>query len=615
MLRDAARAEHGSAFWSSPLNLRNRSIGFVKSSEPDPQIEPEIGSEPEHQALEDSDGVGSDIPALAIQETADFMTLTPPPEADTSRIIPGISILSKPISDVPGQAPFVGDSPPPSSRLIPGLSTMSRPMSDITGQDTLLDASPPPRSPSPALSNSSEEVVLFKGRAGQKCATSEKKDSTTILSEHASFSVPKAQMLLPASPILNVAQSIMPSQLIQADNDREREAQVLSRPPKFNEPAPKSADFISFSIPRKGSRKKGHKTREQAMDMDDGVLDDYLANMRENGELDFSKLEEGMDENAEQEDLDGWASSDIRDFDELSTSNEVLDVVPHVIAKRQRPSGLQYLVVWDGYTIDDARWIHHTSLTMDGAAAMIEVFEEAEMKAAALTPASDDSVDEEDDEDLEDTDEDDDDEDEDFDDDRDLIERRAARLSDEKLARLLAKQEDLGLGSEELVLFDEMFADEGEGDGDSDIELRMALAASRKKRKPRSKRSNLFADFDDDDDEMIGDDYGDFDIMDRDRPSIGRGSKMKSDPLTWGLSDSDQAEELRNVWVADRRKKKEKKQEREELRAQGLLGKKNKFKPDLNARYNEGMDIDQLSRELQEFLFSTNERLVFPLAS
>ena len=60
------------------------------------------------------------------------------------------------------------------------------------------------------------------------------------------------------------------------------------------------------------------------------------------------------------------------------------------------------------------------------------------------------------------------------------------------------------------------------------------------------------------------------------------------------------------AWENDRSKKKKRKQEREELRAQGLLGKKGK--PDLKVKYAEGISMPQLKSEIKDFLLSSMER-------
>jgi len=271
------------------------------------------------------------------------------------------------------------------------------------------------------------------------------------------------------------------------------------------------------------------------------------------------------------------------------------------------------LIVWEGQSVDEARWIPHEHLTMKGAIELIAAFEEEEKNIPEYEDDEDEDDSDDDDDDEDDEEIDSEDDEEAFADELDLIERRQARMDDEKLARLLAKQEALGLGSDELLLFDQAFADNDPEDGefsDGFVPFGRSRRKGRGGKRQHRGRRNLEVlgddledmDLDDEEEEAL---FGQsatsrpkFDITDRARPSITKGT----DPLTWGLSDTDEAEILRSQWAADRSKKAAKKQEREELRAQGMLGKKNKFKPDLNARYNQGMDINQLGQELEEFL-------------
>lgn len=119
-------------------------------------------------------------------------------------------------------------------------------------------------------------------------------------------------------------------------------------------------------------------------------------------------------------------------------------------------------------------------------------------------------------------------------------------------------------------------------------------------------------------DALESDPYYGFDITDFDRPSLQKRSKGKRAPLLEDLmlSDSDLELHLQGVWQTDRSKKKAKKQEREELRAQGLLGRK-EGDPDLRVKYAKGMNIEDLITEIRSFLLSPKNRYLqrTPLAS
>jgi hypothetical protein len=193
-----------------------------------------------------------------------------------------------------------------------------------------------------------------------------------------------------------------------------------------------------------------------------------------------------------------------------------------------------------------------------------------------------------------------------WEDDADIRERRALAMTDEEFARLIMKQQELGLGGDEIELFDDRFGDIG-GAREALASYSVKTPKSGKKggKKKGGRKSDHFPDATLMADVLEQDAYGGFDVMDYDRPSLRKKNKgRKSGPLPeeLGLSDSDLVEELQNQWANDRSKKASKKAEREELRQLGLIGKKNKFKPDLNTKYSEGITMAQVRFELQEFL-------------
>ncbi|GFF26778.1 protein SQS1 [Aspergillus udagawae] len=102
--------------------------------------------------------------------------------------------------------------------------------------------------------------------------------------------------------------------------------------------------------------------------------------------------------------------------------------------------------------------------------------------------------------------------------------------------------------------------------------------------------------------------YG-FDIMDFNRPSLRNKTKGKQRAFDLSLSDSELELQLERAWRNDREKKKTRKQQREELRAGGLLGR-NANAPDLRAKYSSGFDVDDLKLEMRSFLLSSKERKV-----
>jgi hypothetical protein len=106
--------------------------------------------------------------------------------------------------------------------------------------------------------------------------------------------------------------------------------------------------------------------------------------------------------------------------------------------------------------------------------------------------------------------------------------------------------------------------------------------------------------------------YG-FDIMDFNRPSLRNKTKGKQRAFDLSLSDSELELELERAWRNDREKKKTRKQKREELRAEGLLGR-NANAPDLRAKYSNGFNVDDLKVEMRNFLLSSKDRYEFPFS-
>ncbi|GLI77046.1 squalene synthetase-like protein [Penicillium ochrochloron] len=113
-------------------------------------------------------------------------------------------------------------------------------------------------------------------------------------------------------------------------------------------------------------------------------------------------------------------------------------------------------------------------------------------------------------------------------------------------------------------------------------------------------------------DALEADPYYGLDMMDFNRPSLQKKGKGKKPPaLDMMFSDSDLEAHLHEVWQTDRKKKKARKQEREELRAQGLLGRST-GEADLKVKYSKGMNLEELITEIRSFLLSSNTTLALP---
>ena len=100
--------------------------------------------------------------------------------------------------------------------------------------------------------------------------------------------------------------------------------------------------------------------------------------------------------------------------------------------------------------------------------------------------------------------------------------------------------------------------------------------------------------------------------MDFNRPSVKKKSKGKGRSLDISLSDSELESELVNAWQNDRAKKKARKQKREELRSQGLLGR-GRQNPSLKDKYSNGIGTEDLRSEIRHFLLSPRNRYICSL--
>ncbi|KAL6230805.1 hypothetical protein BDW75DRAFT_57663 [Aspergillus navahoensis] len=111
-------------------------------------------------------------------------------------------------------------------------------------------------------------------------------------------------------------------------------------------------------------------------------------------------------------------------------------------------------------------------------------------------------------------------------------------------------------------------------------------------------------------DALERDPYYGLDVMDFSRSSLKK-KKKNIDHLGFDGLDSELEDELINAWNIDRLKKKSKKREREELRAQGLLGRR-RNDPDLKIKYADGINIEDLKSEIRLFLLSPKNSLSLP---
>lgn len=187
---------------------------------------------------------------------------------------------------------------------------------------------------------------------------------------------------------------------------------------------------------------------------------------------------------------------------------------------------------------------------------------------------------------------------------RDSCEDAEDGLDDETLARLLAKHEELGLADDEYMLFST-----GEHSGihpsrNNASSLRkenisfLSNKTSRKQRRGKIPSASAVADV-----------FDELDLMDWDRHNTHnqpRKPKSKNAQPIFDISDSELEATLQASWQKDRLSKRERKREREELRAQGLLGK-HAEPSDPRVKYQTGMTLDQIKEEMRSFLCGSDE--------
>lgn len=305
-----------------------------------------------------------------------------------------------------------------------------------------------------------------------------------------------------------------------------------------------------------------------------------------------------------------WDSDDLADFDDLSTTDEEIADVNQIIRHRQRQTGVQYLVIANGREASDAKWVYDTVLISESARSEIKIYEEIRRMNIEQNGIEEDFDDDEDDS------EDDSEEEalqdlidniESEDDENARIMKYTSRMTDEQIARALAKQEEMGLGSDELMIFDGDVAngtetpDDAFGLGDDFIPFSLSKHTSNRGRSKRNKKqrdsfpsAEAFADA------LDQDPYGVFDIMDFERPSLRPKKKGRKSDYPFdleGLEDDDLRDQLVDTWTKDREKKAERKRQREEARLMANLDAADAGDPEIiKARLRQFLvqDIDVL---------------------
>ncbi|KAH8645601.1 hypothetical protein BX600DRAFT_160239 [Xylariales sp. PMI_506] len=211
--------------------------------------------------------------------------------------------------------------------------------------------------------------------------------------------------------------------------------------------------------------------------------------------------------------------------------------------------------------------------------------------------------------------------------------KRIIELKDERIARILAKQEELGLGSDDILLYD----DADNEDGEDDWQIAPKVPPRRKKKKKGSsqtarliQKKGQYPSA-----SAMADAFDDLSLMDWHRAALSRYNQATAQFSPAFDSDLEEAmdmsvkkdrpkmaererDALHSLQAAmetarqnDRLKKAEKKKEREARRAQGLLGKNINLN-DLRVKYPLGMAQDDLVSEIERFIVDEDEELILP---
>lgn len=571
---EAVNTERHHSFWSSDQRLRHSKINFVSAGP----------SNPVEDTLEDAES--EEVPQDPEPAMAE-MTLDSPP-AEEMVIEVEIEEEAEEQHDE-----YQGISPEAEQNDLFFVDTVG----DVLPSTGLPAPATRIRASSPTPSNSSEEIILFQGRNRQKDRIAEPSKPTRVVVDPIDANIKSNRVYERETPEAATSSEAVSSRFLNQS--------ASSSPSKFEAILPKS---------QSKHRPRGHSDIDQ--EEEDALIADYVANADAWGTsgrfhqrpLGGSDDDIGHDDTKPHFDRqarsksplrDGWDRSYICDFDDLSTSDGVIGELQVILSKRIRSSGVQYLVVWEGQSIDEARWVPATTLTTAEALVHVADFEEEEKLVAEYQGNDDEGSTDSDDMDTDDALDEEDEEDE-----EDLWEKKADHLTDEQIARLLAKQEELGMGADELLLLD----DAADADADDDLphpSVRynpFVLAPQKLKTKDRGAkrpRDDFPAAT------AMANAYDGFDIMDFERPSLKKKPKGRRGKLPFDLSDSELEASLQAAYENDRAKKKERKQQREALRAEGLLGSKN-GKPNLKDKYREGMGIGAVKDEIKAFLISNN---------
>ncbi len=619
--QEARNTERHGSFWGNSSRLRDNKIQFVSAGK--------LGMDPNESEAEDLEE--EEIPT-ATSEVENFQ------QRDTPLIVDG-SLFNLDQS-IPGDAPvpqnnvnFQSDDRGQNANdamteQVRRMEIVAEPVE--SGPAT--SSSSRPRSTTKSSVTSDDEVIVFGGRGlgskpdAQKAA--QPVDLSRLIPDVHTKPIPAINEKRSPFPDDKHGHSPISSPFGPSPAGARSSENTTTMRAAFATPSP--------NFGRRRGRRGPRQPTERELE-EEALIQDYIDNMKEEESEDD---EEATDQNEHYrlfggsgeenvkvrtsnrakkklpdniDDELGWSSGDLEDFDDLSTTDDEVVEVSQVVSHRVRPSGPQYLVNAVGTELSEARWVLHEKLTSITAKTQIQNFEEARMNKMDLEDdESDESSTESDEEALNDLL----DAIESADDENNRLMKRTARMTDAQIAKTLALQEELGMDSKDLLLFDGQ-EDDGDHDvfanGDDFIPFSSKKHTSNRTRSKQARRKkDTFPSAEAFADALDQDPYGGFDVMDFGRPSLRPKKKgRKSAGLPFELEDEDLAFQLQQSWENDRGKKAARKREREEMRQAGLLGSKAaNGRIDLFTKYQDsGMDADQIKMEVRSFLVQEVEAL------
>ena len=589
--QEARNTERHASFWGSASRLRDNKIQFVSAGK---------------LSMEQSDGEPEDIEEdanpTAISEAENFQRDTPE-TADQTSLVNLTEVLPE-VPSAPQSDPNVESEDQGHTSMTEQVRRMEITADPLdsglaTSVEDVAHSSSRPRSTTKSSTTSDDEVIVFGGRGADRKRDGQRAE-TPVAARSSENVTPAPTRPAFATPKPNFGRRRGrrgPRQPTERELEEEALIQDYIENMKDEESEEEDDDAVT--------RNEHHRFFGGAGE--ENVKVQTLSRGKE-------KLPDNIDDEL------GWSSGDLEDFDDLSTTDDEVVEVSQVVSHRVRQSGPQYLVTAAGTDLGEARWVLHEKLTSTTATIQIQIFEEAQMNKMDLEDGeSGESSTESDEEALNDLL----DAIESADDENDRLMKRTAKMSDAQIARALTLQEELGMDSKDVLLFDGQEDDDDNdafANGDGFIPFSSKRHVSNRTRSKQTRRKkDTFPSAEAFADALDQDPYGGFDVMDFDRPSLKPKRKgRKSAGLPFELEDEDLASQLQQSWENDRSKKAVRKREREEMRQAGLLGSKaSNGRIDLFTKYQDsGMDADQIKTEIRSFLLQQVEALALaPMAA